>query len=37
MKFVKSVAAQYAFHIVRRFCLANEGGMVQPISDSAGV
>jgi adenosylhomocysteine nucleosidase len=25
MRFVKSVAAQYAFHIVRRFCLAGEG------------
>jgi adenosylhomocysteine nucleosidase len=37
MKFVKSVAAQYAFHIVRRFCLANGGGLVQPTSESAGV
>jgi adenosylhomocysteine nucleosidase len=24
MRFVKSVAAQYAFHITRRFCLASE-------------
>jgi adenosylhomocysteine nucleosidase len=36
MRFVKSVAAQYAFHIVRRFCLASEGE-VQTSSESAGV
>jgi adenosylhomocysteine nucleosidase len=36
MRFVKSVAAQYAFHIVRRFCLDLEGGAVQPSSESAG-
>jgi adenosylhomocysteine nucleosidase len=36
MRFVKSVAARYAFHIVRRFCLASEGG-VQPSRESAGV
>ena len=34
MRFVKSVAAQYAFHIVRRFCLQMEGN--QPSRDSAG-
>ncbi|MDB5746344.1 MAG: hypothetical protein JWP72_1192 [Massilia sp.] len=33
MRFVKSVAAQYAFHIVRRFCLQAEG--VQASSDQA--
>jgi adenosylhomocysteine nucleosidase len=37
MSFVKSVAAQYAFHIVRRFCLASDGRTVQPTSVSAGV
>ncbi|MFL6674762.1 MAG: 5'-methylthioadenosine/adenosylhomocysteine nucleosidase [Massilia sp.] len=36
MRFVKSVAARYAFHIVRRFCLASGTG-VQPSSESAGV
>lgn len=28
MRFVKSVASQYAFHIVRRFCQDAKGGMV---------
>jgi adenosylhomocysteine nucleosidase len=36
MRFVKSVAARYAFHIVRRFCLASKGAG-QASSDSAGV
>jgi adenosylhomocysteine nucleosidase len=27
MRFVKSVAARYAFHIVRRFCLASKGAV----------
>jgi adenosylhomocysteine nucleosidase len=36
MRFVKSVAAQYAFHIVRRFCLASKEAL-QPSRDSAGV
>jgi adenosylhomocysteine nucleosidase len=36
MRFVKSVAAQYAFHIVRRFCLQAGGMENQPSSDSAG-
>jgi adenosylhomocysteine nucleosidase len=27
MRFVKSVAARYAFHIVRRFCLASKGAI----------
>jgi adenosylhomocysteine nucleosidase len=37
MRFVKSVAAQYAFHIVRRFCLDARGAGVQASSESAGV
>ncbi len=37
MRFVKSVAARYAFHIVRRFCLETEGSAVQASSESAGV
>jgi adenosylhomocysteine nucleosidase len=35
MRFVKSVAAQYAFHIVRRFCLESEAAAVQSSSESA--
>ncbi|GAB3464592.1 5'-methylthioadenosine/adenosylhomocysteine nucleosidase [Massilia terrae] len=34
MRFVKSVAAQYAFHIVRRFC--EQAGADYPSIDSAG-
>jgi len=37
MRFVKSVAARYAFHIVRRFCLETEGAVVQASSEAAGV
>ena len=37
MRFVKSVAARYAFHIVRRFCLETETGVVQASRESAGV
>jgi adenosylhomocysteine nucleosidase len=36
MRFVKSVAAQYAFHIVRRFCFQYRSADYQPSSDSAG-
>jgi adenosylhomocysteine nucleosidase len=35
MRFVKSVAAQYAFHVVRRFCLDLEGTQSQSSSESA--
>ena len=35
MRFVKSVAAQYALHIVRRFCLGLEGTQFQSSSESA--
>jgi adenosylhomocysteine nucleosidase len=35
MRFVKSVAARYAFHIVRQFCLGWNGA-VQASSESAG-
>jgi adenosylhomocysteine nucleosidase len=35
MRFVKSVAAQYAFYIVRRFCLPTQSG--QPSRESAGM
>lgn len=35
MRFVKSVAAQYAFYIVRRFCLDLGGASVQSSSESA--
>ena len=37
MRFVKSVAAQYAFHITRRLCQALADAPFQPRSDSAGV
>jgi len=37
MRFVKSVAARYAFHIVRRFCLETESVSVQSSRESAGV
>jgi len=37
MRFVKSVAARYAFHIVRRFCLETEGAVIQSSRESAGV
>ena len=37
MRFVKSVAARYAFHIVRRFCLETESALVQASSEAAGV
>lgn len=37
MRFVKSVAARYAFHIVRRFCLETEETIVQASSEAAGV
>lgn len=39
MRFVKSVAALYAFYIIRRFCLQADGGItaVQANSESAGV
>jgi adenosylhomocysteine nucleosidase len=36
MRFVKSVAAQYAFHIVRRFCSQIGNDVDQPSIDSAG-
>jgi adenosylhomocysteine nucleosidase len=36
MRFVKSVAAQYAFHIVRRFCFQVGSGDDQPSKVSAG-
>jgi adenosylhomocysteine nucleosidase len=36
MRFVKSVAAQYAFHIVRRFCFQYRSADYQPSNDSAG-
>ncbi|MEW6024808.1 MAG: 5'-methylthioadenosine/adenosylhomocysteine nucleosidase [Pseudomonadota bacterium] len=36
MRFVKSVAARYAFHIVRRFCLETEGAVIQSSRESAG-
>ena len=37
MRFVKSVAARYAFHNVRRFCLQMESVSVQSSRESAGV
>lgn len=37
MRFVKSVAARYAFHIVKRFCLETESVLVQSSRESAGV
>jgi len=37
MRFVKSVAARYAFHIVRRFCLETESAVFQSSRESAGV
>ncbi len=37
MRFVKSVAARYAFYIVRRFCLETEGAVIQSSRESAGV
>jgi len=37
MRFVKSVAARYAFHIVRRFCLETESVSIQSSRESAGV
>ncbi|WP_182990361.1 MULTISPECIES: 5'-methylthioadenosine/adenosylhomocysteine nucleosidase [unclassified Massilia] len=36
MRFVKSVAARYAFHVVRQFCLQIGGVSVQASSESAG-
>jgi adenosylhomocysteine nucleosidase len=36
MRFVKSVAAQYAFHIIRRFCFQIGSEGFQPSMDSAG-
>ena len=36
MRFVKSVAAQYAFHITRRVCRDLAENPLQPSSDSAG-
>ncbi len=36
MKFVKSVAAHYAFHVVRRFCQDLEGARLQSSRESAG-
>jgi adenosylhomocysteine nucleosidase len=36
MRFVKSVAARYAFYIVRQFCLQAESVPVQASSESAG-
>jgi len=37
MRFVKSVAAQYAFHITRRLCQDLQGVPLQPRSESAGM
>jgi len=37
MRFVKSVAARYAFYIVQQFCLQTEGAMPQSSKESAGV
>ena len=37
MRFVKSVAARYAFCIVKRFCLETEGRFLQSSRESAGV
>ncbi|MBQ5946591.1 5'-methylthioadenosine/adenosylhomocysteine nucleosidase [Massilia sp. ST3] len=36
MRFVKSIAAQYAFHITRRLCRDLKEAPLQPRSDSAG-
>jgi adenosylhomocysteine nucleosidase len=36
MRFVKSVAARYAFYIVRQFCLQAQAAPVQASSESAG-
>jgi len=35
MRFVKSVASRYAFHIVKRYCLDAESGAAQASSESA--
>ncbi|NHZ38171.1 5'-methylthioadenosine/adenosylhomocysteine nucleosidase [Massilia rubra] len=37
MRFVKSVASRYAFHIVTRFCAELKSGRVQASRESAGV
>ena len=37
MRFVKSVAAQYAFHITRRLCQDLRQSPLQARSESAGV
>jgi len=37
MRFVKSVAAQYAFHITRRLCQDLQQAPLQPRSESAGM